>query len=76
MKELKYLAKSQGIKLKGKVEEGFFLSTTLAPTKNQYVKALAKEMDEEKIKQELQNMPKPEPKKKCKRKSKSGFSLF
>ena len=64
LKELKYLAKNQDIKLKGRVEEKLFSSTTLAPTKNQFVRALAKEMNEEKIKQELKRMPKPEPKKK------------
>lgn len=76
LKELRYLAKNQDIKLKGRVEESLFSSTTLAPTKSQYVRALAKEMNEEKINQELQNMPKAEPKKKQKRKSNRSFSLF
>ena len=73
MKELKYLAKSQDIKLKGRVEESLFSYTTLTPTKSQYVRALAKEMNEEKIKQELQNMPKPEQKKKLKKNKSSGY---
>ena len=45
MKELKFLAKNHRIKVKGKVSEGFLSSTTLAPTKAQYVNALAKEMN-------------------------------
>ena len=74
MKELKFLAKNQGIKLKGRVEESLFSSTTLAPTKSQYLKALLKEMDEQKIKQELENMPKRTKKKRKKNKTAGSFS--
>jgi len=76
LRELKYLAKNHDLRVKGRTEEGFLSSTTFAPTKTQYVRALAKEMDEGKIKQEIQNMPKSEPKRKKKKRSNSGFSLF
>jgi hypothetical protein len=72
MKELKYLAKVKDIKPKGKVSEGLFASTTIAPFKRQYVTALAKEMSEEQIQQNLKNMPK-ETKKKRNKKSNSLF---
>jgi hypothetical protein len=73
MKELKYLAKVHGIRLKGKTEESLFSSTTLAPTKSQYIKALSKEVTEDKIKEELANLPKPEPKKKRRKRATSSF---
>ena len=75
MKELKYLAKVHDIRLKGKTEESLFSSTTSAPTKRQYITALSKEVTEDKIKEELANLPKPEPKKKRRKKS-SSFALF
>jgi hypothetical protein len=76
IKELKFLAKSNRIKVNGRVSEGLFSSSKLPPSKRQYVNALAKELTQEKIISELKNMPKPEPKKKQKKKSEKGFSLF
>ena len=73
MKELKFLAKSHRVKVKGTVSEGFLSSTTLAPSKPQYVKALAKELTSEQITNEIKNIPKPEPKKKHRKKSSSLF---
>jgi hypothetical protein len=75
MKELKFLAKNHRIKLKGKISEGFLSSTTLAPTKAQYVNALAKELNSEQITEEVKNVPKPEPKKK-RRKKNDSYSFF
>ena len=73
LRELKYLAKKHRIKLKSRISEGFFTTTTLAPTKRQYVNSLAKELNEEQINEEIKNMPKREPKKKRKRRSSSFF---
>jgi hypothetical protein len=75
MRELKFLAKNHSVKVKGKVSEGFLSSTTLVPSKHQYVNALAKELTNEQIAKEIRNVPKPEPKKKHRKKS-SSFSLF
>ena len=73
MKELKFLAKSQSIKLKGKISEGFYSDTILAPTKAQYVNALAKELTNEQISNEIKNVPIPEPKKKHRKRTSSLF---
>jgi hypothetical protein len=73
--ELKYLAKNQDVRVKGRVSEGFLSSTTLAPSKKQYITALSKELTEEQIKANLAKMPKSEPKKK-KRKKRNSYSLF
>jgi len=42
--------------------------TILAPSKRQYVTALAKELTNEQIAKEIKNVPKPEPKKKHRKK--------
>jgi hypothetical protein len=75
LKELKYLAKSHRIRVKGKVSEGFLSDTILAPTKAQYIKILAKEMNSEQIAEEVKNTPKPKPKKK-RRKNSNSYSFF
>lgn len=75
MRELRFLAENHSVKVKGNVSEGFLNSTTLAPSKLQYVNTLAKELTVEEITKEIKNIPKPEPKKKHRRK-KSSFSLF
>ena len=69
--ELKFPAKNHIIKVKGKVSEGLMSSTTLAPSKRQYVNALAKELTNEQIAKEIKNVPKPEPKKRHIKKSSS-----
>jgi hypothetical protein len=76
MRELKYLAKNHRIKIKGKVSEGLFTTTTIAPSKRKFVIALAKEMTKEQISEELKKLPKPESKKKRRKKSSNSFSLF
>jgi sulfur relay (sulfurtransferase) DsrC/TusE family protein len=68
LRELRYLAKNHRIKLKGRASEGFFSETKLAPSKRQYVNALAKELTEEQINRELEHIPKQEPRKKRKKK--------
>jgi hypothetical protein len=73
LRELKYLAKNHRIRLKSRISEGFLTTTTLAPTKRQYINALAKELTEEQISKEVRNIPKQEPKKKRKPKSDSIF---
>jgi hypothetical protein len=75
MRELKFLAKNHRIKVKGTVSEGFLSSTTSAPSKSKYVNALAKELNSEQVAKEIKNIPKPEPKKK-RRKKNNSFSLF
>ena len=75
LRELKYLAQSHRIKVRGRVSKGFFSETRLAPSKRQYVTALAKEITEEKINRELKHMPKQERKKKRKRKT-NEWSFF
>ena len=50
--------------MKGKVSEGLMSNTTLAPSKRQYVNALAKELTNEQIAKEIKNVPKPEPQEK------------
>lgn len=76
IKELKFLAKNNRIKVKGRVSEGLFSSSNLPPSKRQYVNALAKEITQEQIVSELKNIPKPKPKKKQKKRNEKGFSLF
>jgi hypothetical protein len=73
IRELKYLAKTKDIKPKGRVSEGLFSSTTLAPAKKQYVLALSKVMTEDQIKVNLASITISEPKKKRKKKKSSGF---
>jgi HNH endonuclease len=73
MRELKFLAKNHRIKLKSKVEEGFLSSTIIAPSKRQYVNALAKDLTFEQIEKEIKNVPKPEPKKKTRKKKSSSW---
>lgn len=75
MNQLKYLAKQSFIKLKSRVEEGFFSTTVIQPSKRQYVNALAKALNVEEIKSKITSMPKPERKKKPAKK-KSGFWDF
>ena len=64
VKELKYLAKNKGIKLKGTISEGLIYNTVHAPSKVQYVRVLSKEITNQEIDQVLRTIPKPEPKKK------------
>jgi hypothetical protein len=66
LRELKYLAKNHRIKLKSRTVEDLFTTTKVAPTKRQYVNALAKELTEKQVNEEIKNMPKPERKKKRK----------
>jgi hypothetical protein len=55
--QLKYLAKEKDIKLKGKTEESFFSSSTIPPSKVQYVNALSKKIKEKEIDDILKNKP-------------------
>ncbi len=42
LSQLKIIAKKNNIKVKGRVEEGFFSDHQIAPSKQQYVRALSK----------------------------------
>lgn len=55
--QLKYIAKEKDIKLKGKTEESFFSSSTIPPSKAQYVNALSKKIKEKEIDDILKNKP-------------------
>jgi len=68
--KLKFLAKKHKIKVKERTEEGFFQDYTLAPSKAQYVKALAKRLSEKDIESDLKEFPQ-KPKKKRKKSSNS-----
>lgn len=72
LRQLKYLATTYRIKVKGRISEGFFGDAKKTPSKRQYVNALTKELSEEQISREIKNMPKQEPRKKRKTK-KSGW---
>ena len=56
--ELRYLAKNHRIKMKGRISQGFLSETRLAPSKRQYVNALAKELAFDQINEELKHIPK------------------
>ena len=75
VRELKFLAKNHRIKLKSKVEEGFLTSTVIAPSRRQYINALAKELSSDQIAEEIKAIPKAETKKKRRKRSNS-YSLF
>jgi hypothetical protein len=72
LRELRYLAKSHRIRMKGRISEGLWFSDRLAPSKRQYVNALAKELTYEQVNREVKRIPKPEHPKK-KRKKSSGW---
>ena len=63
MREIRFLVKNHRIKVKSKVEEGFFSTTVWLPSKRQYINALSKVLTSEQIAEEVKNIPKPEPKK-------------
>ena len=63
VRELRYLAKTHRIRVKGRVSKGFWSDTRLPPSKLQFVNALAKELTEEQINRGLSKMPKPKKKK-------------
>ena len=69
--QLKFLAKENKIKVKGRTVQELFSSRTAAPSKKQYVNALSK-LTQDKIDSTLKKMPEPTIKKK-KRKSDSWF---
>jgi hypothetical protein len=75
-KQLKFLARDSEVKIKGKVSEGLFSSTTFAPSKRQYVIALSKKITEEQVKEKLAQMPVSEPKRKKRAKDRNNFSIF
>ncbi|MDG6985899.1 MAG: HNH endonuclease [Nitrososphaerota archaeon] len=58
--QLKRLAKDNFIKLKPKVEKGWFSNDVVQPSKLQYVNALAKVLNPEQIKTKLASSPKPQ----------------
>ncbi|TFG74892.1 MAG: hypothetical protein E4H21_09990 [Thermodesulfobacteriales bacterium] len=61
--QLKELAKMHKITVKGKKEEDFFATTTKAPTKSQYITAIAKNVPPTDLASSVEKMPKPEKKK-------------
>ncbi len=70
--KLKFLAKKYGIKVRGRTEESLFETTTLSPSKVQYVNALAKKLSEQDITQGLKEFN-PSEKKKQKHTRDSSF---
>lgn len=58
--QLKHLAKENFIKLKPKVEEGWFSREVIQPSKLQYVNAIAKVLGPDQIKTKLASLPRPE----------------
>ena len=69
LRELKFLAQKHNIRVKRKIEEGFFETTQKAPSKIQYIKKLAKSISEEEINSVLKEIPPPPQKKRIRRKS-------
>jgi len=69
--KLRFLAKRNGIKVKGTVEEGLFSDVRHPPSKTKYVNALARIVKEGSITSELAEMPAP--KKRRKRRESSWF---
>lgn len=67
--QLRQLAKSHKLPVKGRVEEGLFESRTLAPSKQKFVNALAKVVSKDEIARVAEL--KPEPKKRKRRKESS-----
>ena len=67
--QLKFLARSKNMKVKGTVEEGLFEDTVHGPSKKQFVKALSKVYKSDEIDQTLAKIPPPAPKKKKKKSS-------
>jgi hypothetical protein len=69
--KLRFLAKKHKIKVKGRIEEGWFDDREIPPSKAQYVTALAKRLTEKDIESDLKEFPqKP---KKTRKKSSSSF---
>jgi hypothetical protein len=73
MTQLRYLAKDAYVKLKSKVERGWFSETVTRPSKRQYINAIAKRLSAEDIKKKLASMPKVERKKRRAKRSHSWF---
>ncbi|MBS3104682.1 hypothetical protein J4234_00325 [Candidatus Woesearchaeota archaeon] len=71
--QLKFLAKKFNAKVKGHIEGDFFGESTVASSKNKYVNQLAKILSKNDIESALKDMPKPEKKKKARRRSDSIF---
>lgn len=75
--QLKKLAKEKGIKVKGKSEESLFETTTIPPTKSQYINALRAKINEKEINSFLSKKPvKTAKKRKRVTRKKNEFSLF
>lgn len=58
--QLKRLANENYVKLRAKVEHGFWSDTVVRPSKRQYVNALAKILSPEQVKSKIASMPKPQ----------------
>jgi hypothetical protein len=69
MAQLRYLAKGHFVKLKSKIQIGFFSDTITRPSKRRYVNALAKTLSAEDVKAKIASMPKPERRKRRAKKS-------
>lgn len=59
VQKLKFLAKKHGVRVKGKTEEGWLGDSYVAPSKMQYVNALAKQLSERDIESSLKGFRKP-----------------
>jgi hypothetical protein len=67
--QLKFLVKRYGIKVKGRIEEGFLSDDVYAPTKSSYINALAKKIDGAQIESALKEYVAPAKKKKTRKRS-------
>jgi len=72
LSKLKFLAKKFNIKVKGRTEENWFSTTTICPSKKQFVNALFKKVSKEDIENVLKEFVEPIKKKK-KRTKNSGL---
>jgi hypothetical protein len=59
LQKLKLLAKRHNIRVKGRTEEDWLQKYYVAPSKTQYVNALAKKLSEKKIESSLKQLQKP-----------------
>lgn len=62
--QLRFLAKKHGMKVKGRIEEGWLSDERHPPSKTKFVNALAKVVKAESIEAELKEMPAPKKRRK------------
>jgi hypothetical protein len=63
LEKLRFLAKKHNVRVRGRIEEGLFSENYVAPSKRQFVNALAKQISENEIEADLKEIPQPAKKK-------------